>query len=71
MIRVMLSKRGLNTIRITKRHADNDMIGVGVVEQSDNGGNGRADEAADLGRRHVGAHIMDARRKLSHGCHSW
>ena len=47
----MASKRGLNTMRITKvqGHADDIMVRVGAVEQGDKDGDDLADEAADWG----------------------
>ena len=62
LIKDMLSKRGLNTIRITKveGHAGDERVPLGAVKQVDKDGNDRADQAADQGRRYAGAHVMDA-----------
>ena len=51
-----MSRRGLNPIRITRvrGHADDEMIPLGARKQVDKDGDVRTDEAADLGRRHVG-----------------
>ena len=67
----MLNKRGLKSIRTTKvaNRADDEIMGLGVVKQIDKDGSHRADEPADLDRRHVGAHIMDARKMFSQTCH--
>ena len=49
LIKGMLSKRGLNTIRLTKilGHADDEMVRLRAAKQVDKDGNDRADEAAD------------------------
>ena len=52
-----------------KGHAGDEMVRMDVVEQVDKDGNDRADEAADLGSRHVDASVMDARRLFSQTCH--
>ena len=69
----MLSRRGTNTSRITKveTRADDEMVQLGAVTQVDKDGNDHADEAADLGGRPVGDHILDAHRMFSQACHYW
>ena len=63
------AQRGLDTVRVTKvkGHADDGMVLEDRVREVDKFGNDAADEAADFGRRSVGAVVIDARRNLS-GC---
>ena len=60
-------------MRITevKGHADDEMVRMGVVEQVDKDGNDQADSAADLGRKHVDACVIERRRVFSQACHVW
>ena len=69
----MLSRRGLDTVRISKvkGHADDAMVLHGQVRQDDRLGNDAADEAADFGRRRVSPAVIDARRNLSGVCARW
>ena len=69
----MLHLRGLDTVRITKveGHADEGMVPDGQVREVDRICTDVADEAADFGRKRVGAAVIDARRNLSGGCGRW
>ena len=57
----MLNNRRLQSTRITKvkGHTDDELVRIGAVEQVDPCGNDQADSAADLGRRHVDACVID------------
>ena len=73
LLKTCWCKKGVQSTRITKvkGHADDEMVRLIVVEQVDTGANDQADKAADLGRRHVGARVMDGRRVFSQACHIW
>ena len=62
---------GLLTFLRLKGHAAEGLVRGGRVRELDKVGNDMADRAADLGRRRVGAGVMDARRNLSNACRSW
>ena len=47
------------------------MVRGGRVREADKIGNDMADEAADFGRRGVGADVVDARRNYSSACWAW
>ena len=57
LIKDLLNKMELSTSRIA---ADDDMVQLGFVVHVEKDGNDRADEAADMGRIHVRANIMNA-----------
>ena len=73
LVQKLLNARGPGTTSIpkVKGHADEGLVRGGRVRELDKVGNGMADRAADLGRRRVGAGVMDARRDLSNACRSW
>ena len=73
LIEHMLSRRGFDTVRISKvkGHADDAMVLHGQVRRDDRLGNDAADEAADFGRRRVSPAVIDARRNLSGVCGHW
>ena len=73
LIELMLHRRGLDTVRISKvkGHADEDMVLHGRVRTENKFGNDAADDAADLGRRRVSLAVIDARRNLSGVCGRW
>ena len=69
----MLRLRGPDTVRISKvkGHADEAMVLLGLVRQSDRFGDRAADDAANFGRRRVVNAVIDARRNLSGVCGRW
>ena len=73
LIHRMLLLRGLDTVKVTKvkGHADESMVLEERVRDLDRLGNKAADEAADLGRRRVPVHVVDARRNLVGVCSRW
>ena len=54
-----------------KGDAVDQLVRIGAVEHIDVYGNDQADSAADLGRRHVDACVIDRRRGISQACHTW
>ena len=73
LIHRMLCLRGFDTVRVSKvkGHASEDMVVHGRARDLDRLGNKAADEAADVGRRRVPVHIIDARRNLVGVCNRW
>ena len=73
LVHKLLDARGPGTTNISKvkGHADEGLVRGGRVRELDKMGNDVADHAADLGRRRVGAGVMDARRNLSNACRFW
>ena len=65
----LLEQRRRDTVRVTnvKGHADEEMVRVGQVRDSDKLGNDAADEAADFGRGRIDPAVFDAPRNLSVG----
>ena len=57
----MLILKGLHSITDVKGHADDEIVRLRVVGQIDKDGDGDADKAAELDRRHVGANVIDGR----------
>ena len=66
LVQHMIRARGRDTVRVTKvkGHAEEVDVHQGRVRLVDKQGNAEADVAADLGRRHQGEVLIDARRKL-------
>ena len=66
LVHRLLDARGPGTTNISKvkGHADEGLVRGGRVRELDKVGNDMADHAADLGRRRVGAGVMDARRNF-------
>ena len=67
----MLRLWGLDTVRITKGHAEKGMVREGGVRELDRLGSNAADEAADVGRRRVDFPVIDARRNFAGVCGRW
>ena len=73
LVHKLLDARGPGTTSVSKikGHADEGLVRGGRVREMDKVGNDMADHAADLGRRRVGAGVMDARRDFSNACRPW
>ena len=69
----MLVRNALHSTRITKVKVMLMMKWFDRVflSRSTSDGNNHAGEAADLGRRHVDAYVMDGRMAFSQACHVW
>ena len=55
---------GATAVSKVNGHSDEGLVRGGSVRELDKIGNDMADQAADLGRRKVGADITDARRNV-------
>ena len=64
LVQYMIRTRGRETVRVVKGHAEDVDVQQGRVRLVDQKGNGEADTAADLGRRHQSEALIDARRRL-------
>ena len=62
---------GTTAVSKARGHADGGLVRGGKVREVDKVGNDMADQAADFGRRGVGADVIDARRNLSTARRSW
>ena len=69
----VVNARGPGTTAISKvkGHADEGLVRGGRDREIDKVCNVMADQAAEFGRRRVGADVMDARRSYSTSCRSW
>ena len=72
-VQKLVNARGPGTTAVSKvkGHADEGLVRGGRVREVDKVGNDMADQAADFGRRRVGADVIDARRNLSTARRSW
>ena len=73
LVKMLVLARGAGTTDVSKvkGHADEGLVWSGRVREADKIGNDMADEAADFGRRRVGADVMDARREFAGACRIW
>ena len=73
LVQKLVDIRGPGTTAISKvkGHADEGMVRGGRVRELDKIGNDMADRDADLGRRRVGAALVDDRRGISDACKRW
>ena len=71
--RKLVTIRGPGTTAISKvkGHADEGLVRGGRVRELDKIGNEMAAQAADLGRRRVGATLVNDRKGLSDACRRW
>ena len=68
----MYGREGPESVKLTnvKGHADDETVRLSVVRALDKDGSDRAD-AADLRRRRVDGHVLDAGRVFSKACQHW
>ena len=73
LIQKLISIRGPGTTAVSKvkGHADEGLVHAGRVRELDRIGNDMADQAADLGRRRVGAALAGDRRGFAEACKRW
>ena len=73
LVKMLVEARGDGTTAISKvkGHADEGLVRDGRVREVDKIGNDLADEAANFGRRRVGADVVDARRDYTSACRDW
>ena len=73
LVQKLIDLRGPGTTAISKvkGHADEGLVRGGRVRELDKIGNDMADQAADLGRRRVGAALVNDRKGFSDACKRW
>ena len=73
LVQKLVDVRGPGTTAISKvkGHADEGLVRGGRVRELDKIGNDMADQAADLGRRRVGAVLVNDRKGFSDACKRW
>ena len=73
LVQKLVTIRGPKTTAISKvkGHADEGLVRGGRVQELDKIGNDMADQAADLGRRRVGAALVNDRKGFSDACKRW